>query len=314
MAEAGVVSQPDLVVTGAAGFLGRGVLHVAADAGYLTTAVIRACESLVGADAARAVVLDWGDERALLRLLADSAPAAIIHCAGASGRASSASGRDDLYEANVGVTIRLLEAVRRQCPRVRVVVLSSAAVYGPSPPVPTGEDVPPAPETEYAASKLRAEEVARSYADGGGEVVIARPFNIVGAGEPPGSVFAALATQVLGVPRGAQAHVRLRETSSVRDFLDVEDCARALVKLSVAGVSGRAYNVCSGRGVSIGDLVVSAARVWGRRIELELDDPDAPGTVSIGDPAALRALGWRVERSLDDSLAAIAAQGAGQAP
>jgi GDP-4-dehydro-6-deoxy-D-mannose reductase len=108
--------------------------------------------------------------------------------------------------------------------------------------------------------------------------------------------------------------VRRRETSSVRDFLDVEDCARALVKLSVAGVSGRAYNVCSGRGVSIGEIVASAARVWGRRIELELDEPDAQGTVSIGDPAALTALGWRVERSLDDSLAAIAARSPGRAP
>ena len=144
--------------------------------------------------------------------------------------------------------------------------------------------------------------------------VVARPFNIVGAGEPPGSVIAALATQVLGVPRGAQAHVRLRETASVRDFLDVEDCARALVTLSVAGVSGRAYNVCSGRGVSIREVVASAARVWGRRIELELDEPDAQGTVSIGDPAALTALGWRVERSLDESLAAIAARSPGRAP
>ena len=314
MAETGLAAKPDLVVTGAAGFLGRAVLHAAADAGYEVTGVIRACEGLLGAGTAPAVVLDWGDERALLRLLADRKPAAIVHCAGASGRASSAGERDELYEANVGVTTRLLAAVRRQCPRARVVVLSSAAVYGPSPPIPTGEDAPLAPKTEYAASKVRAEEVARSYADVGGEVVVARPFNIVGAGEPPGSVIAALATQVLGVPRDAQAHVRLRETSSVRDFLDVEDCARALVQLSVAGVSGRAYNVCSGRGVSIGDLVVSAARVWGRRIELELDEPAAPGTVSIGDPAALTALGWRVERSLDDSLAAIAARSPRPAP
>jgi hypothetical protein len=54
--------------------------------------------------------------------------------------------------------------------------------------------------------------------------------------------------------------------------------------------------------------------VWGRRIELGLDEPDAPGTVSIGDPAALTALGWRVERSLDDSLAAIAARSPRPAP
>jgi nucleoside-diphosphate-sugar epimerase len=309
-----VASRPKLLVTGAAGFLGHGVVRAAAADGREVTAVIRACESAADLGTVATVVLDWRDEGALRRLLADALPDAVVHCAGASGRAISEVARGELDEANVGLTSRLLDAVASECPRARVVVLSSAAVYGSRPPIPTGEDAPPAPETEYAASKMRTEEVARSYSVGGGRVVVARPFNIVGAGEPPGSVTATLAAQALRAPRAGRVRVRLREASSVRDFLDVDDCARALLRLSVSGVSGRAYNVCSGRAVSISDLVALAGRVWDRRIELDLATPPAEGTVSIGDPAALLGLGWRAQCTLEESLAAIEAQTPGAGP
>ena len=305
-----MASPSGLLVSGAAGFLGRRVLRAAQDAGNRVTAVIRACER----DSARelldvpVVELDWNDEAALVDLLRIASPSAIVHCAGHSGRFAGAPDVSELRDANVGLTGRLLEGVSRACPEARVVLLSSAAVYGVSPPVPTPEDAPLLPVSDYGASKLLSEKLARSFAAGGVGTIVARPFNVIGPGEPPGSVVARLAAQALEAPRGGTVRVSLHEVASVRDFIDVDDVARALVVLSSRGTAGKAYNVCSGRGVSIGELVERASRVWQRRIELGVEDAGAAATISVGDPSALVALGWRSERSLEESLAAIAAE------
>jgi GDP-4-dehydro-6-deoxy-D-mannose reductase len=295
-----------LVVTGAAGFLGRRVLASAREAGHDVVGLRRACEPDPLVAGSRVVVVDWEAERALPDALTAAAPDALVHCAGHSGRFAGAPDPIALQEANVGLTAQVLTAVRDVCPSAHVVLLSSAAVYGPDAPVPTGENAPLKPQGEYGVSKLTAERLGWCFVAEGLQVVVARPFNIVGPGEPAGSVVGTLAAQVLPVPEGWTAPVVLREAASVRDFIDADDVADALVLLASRGLTGAAYNVCSGHGVSVAELVARAAEVWGRRIELRVEDPHGVGTVSIGASSRLAALGWRPRRTLDDSLAAIA--------
>jgi nucleoside-diphosphate-sugar epimerase len=313
-----------LVVTGAAGFLGARVMAAARRAGFDALGVVRDCELGEAATGDVIEVLDWTDEQARRRLFERAAATVIVHCAGHNGRFGGAPDAAVLQAANVELTGALLDTVAalRSRPSAvgshravgsgpAVVVLSSASVYGLQPPVPTPEAAPLAPVGAYAASKLAAEEVCRAAASCGLHVVIGRPFNVIGPGEPPGSVTATLTSQALLAPRGGRAAVRLRETVSVRDFVDADDVAEALVALGCAGETGAAYNICSGRGVSVAELVRRASTVWQREFDLSVAEPQAAGTVSIGDPAALLALGWRARRTLDDSLAAIAAQAEG---
>lgn len=296
-----------LVVTGAAGFLGARVMAAARHAGFEALGVVRACELATAAAGDAVEVLDWADPAARLRLFEHVAPAVIVHCAGHNGRFSGAPDAAVLRSANVELTGALLDTVAALRPAPSVVALSSAAVYGPRPPVPTPESAPLAPHGEYAASKLAAEELCRAAAARGLRVVVGRPFNVIGPGEPPGSVTATLTAQALLAPRHGRASVRLREIVSVRDFVDADDVAGALVLLGSVGAPGAAYNICTGRGVSVAELVRCASLAWQRRFDLSVADPQAVGTVSIGDPASLLALGWRPRRTLDDSLAAIAA-------
>jgi len=184
-------------------------------------------------------------------------------------------------------------------------LLSSAAVYGPHPPVPTAEGAPLAPTTHYGHSKVLAEGVAAAFAGVEGvRAVVARPFNVLGPGEPSGSVVELIARQVADA-EGPIASVSLRESASVRDFIDVEDVADALLTLGTQGVAGGVYNVCSGIGVSIGDLVGSAAKARGLSADLHVEHPDAAGSVSIGDPGRLMSLGWKPRLSLEDSVSRI---------
>jgi nucleoside-diphosphate-sugar epimerase len=132
-------------------------------------------------------------------------------------------------------------------------------------------------------------------------VAIARPFNVHGPGEPRGSFTAEVIAQL------AQAHespviVRVLETDSVRDFVDVEDVARAL--LLMAGESGMSgpYNIGTGRGTSLLEYLGIASQAAGVDMRVETTRDDLLGTVSVADCERLRAFGWQPLRGIEDTV------------
>jgi len=294
---AGVVA-----VTGGAGFIGSAVIRRAAAGGREAVALVRECEVewLTGGVDHR--VVDWDAPQHLRNALAGLDPGIVVHCAGVSARSGGSVAA--LYSANVELTAELLEAVAQSCPHASVVLLSSAAVYGSRPHTPTVETAPLKPETHYAYSKAMTEMLGRAFARNEGmRVTVARPFNVLGPGEPRGSVVSTLLGQLLSVPAGQTAAVTLRETASVRDFVDVDDVADALLLIASRGEPGEPYNVCTGVGTSVADLVQAAGRALARELEVEVSHPDLRGTVSTGSPSLLRALGWSAIYSLEASLA-----------
>jgi GDP-4-dehydro-6-deoxy-D-mannose reductase len=292
-----------IVVTGGAGFIGSAVVSRALEAGHAVTALIRDCEPVPTTPGLSTRVVGWDDRGGLTALLADLAPDVVVHCAGSSARAQESPAM--LYDANVALVWTLLSAVAASCPACGVVLLSSAAVYGPCPSVPTAETAPLDPRTHYAHSKVLAEGVASAFFKVEGvRTVVARPFNVLGPAEPTGSVVERIAGQIAGAP-GPVAQVHLREVASIRDFVDVEDVADALLVLGAHGEAGGVYNVCSGVGVSIGDLVRHAANARGLSAELQLERPDEPGSVSVGDPARLMSLGWEPRLTIEESMRRI---------
>lgn len=286
-----------VLVTGAAGFLGSAVCRAALVEGTRVVGLVRAGELVRPIEGVAYRELDWSDTVAVAAALSATAPERIVHCAGATPRADIPT--TAFYDANVGLVWRLLDLVRAEAPGAGVVVVSSAAVYGPSASVPITEDEPLDPATHYAWSKVLAEQTARAFVCADGiRVCIARPFNIVGAGEPKGSVVSDVIEQL---EAGADV-IRVREISSVRDFIDIDDAARALLLLAGRGEPGQAYNVCSGVGVSVAELVSEVLRVWGSSVAVDVQDALDPGTVSLGDDGRLRGLGWSRGSSLAASL------------
>lgn len=287
----------EVLVTGAAGFLGSAVCAAARAEGSSVIGLVRSGELVRPIEGVAYRELDWSDDAAVRAVLAAAGPERIVHCAGATPRARISTSA--LYEANAGLVWRLLEHVASEAPAARVVIVSSAAVYGSSPGIPTAEDEPLDPSTHYAWSKVMAEQAARAFAGVDGvRVCIARPFNLLGAGEPRGSVVSDVIEQI-----EADAEViRVRETASVRDFIDVDDAARALLLLAERGEPGQAYNVCSGTGVTVAMLIVEMLRVWGSSAPVEVADQSDCGTVSLGDDRRLRELGWTSRFDLTDSL------------
>ena len=302
-----------LLVTGGAGFVGSNVVAEALARGSDVIALVRAGEPRVQRAGVTCVEVDWRTDD-VGRILGETRPDAVVHAAGHSGRFSDDVDLPALYEANVATVWQLLDAMRRARLDARAVLVSSAAVYGSSAPVPTPETAPFAPETHYAASKVAAEQIGHAFARlGDAAAIVARPFNALGPGEPPGSVVSRIASQLLRAPVGERATVRLRETASSRDFVDVADLASALVLLAERGEPGAAYNICSGEEANVGDLAARIAAALGRELVLDIVEPASAGTVSVGDPTRLKALGWEPSRTLDETLRRMADAGIGAA-
>lgn len=286
-----------VLVTGAAGFLGSAVCRAAVAENVPVVGLVRAGELAEPVEGVVYRKIDWSASETIETALAESVPGRIVHCAGATPRVHLNTAK--LYEANVALVWRLLEAVQVAAPDAGVAVVSTAGVYGPTPVVPTTEGEPLNPVTHYAWSKVLAEQTARAFAGVEGlRVSIARPFNLIGAGEPKGSVVSDVIEQL----RAGASVIRVRETSSVRDFVDVDDAARALLLLAELGEPGEAYNVCSGVGTSVGELLEALLEVAGAVVTLDVTSEGFEGTVSVGSPARVGALGWETAVSIRTSL------------
>ncbi len=204
----------------------------------------------------------------------------------------------------------MLAAVRAHAPRARVLAVTSGDVYGAvqATELPIVEETPLRPLTVYGASKAAADIAAAQWARAYGlDVVRARPFNHTGPGQDPAFVCSALARQLALIEAGKQDPVvRVGNADPVRDFSDVRDIATGYVALLERGRSGEAYNLCSGDGVSIAE-VIALLRTHARVPVRVHSDPalrrahDVPRIVG-SHARATEHTGWRPARQLTTTL------------
>jgi GDP-4-dehydro-6-deoxy-D-mannose reductase len=288
------------LITGGTGFVG----------GWLR-AHLEACGDEVVATGEEADVTDL---EAIGGVIEGFAPEAIYHLAGQAHVGRSWTNPAETYRVNVLGTVNVLDAARRVEPHPRVLVVSSAEVYGRVSPdqLPITESTPTRPMSPYAASKVGA-EVAAQQAVLGFTVpaVVARPFNHIGPGQSPTFVVSALAKRIVEAERASGTRLEMGNATPRRDLADVRDVVRAYRLLVEKGEPGEAYNVATGHDVVIGDLARRLIRLSGLDLELvtdavELRPADVP--VLRGDPGKLqRATGWSPEVPLDDTLADVLA-------
>ena len=151
-------------------------------------------------------------------------------------------------------------------PPARVLLASSANVYGNAAVSPLDEDCAVQPENDYAVSKYAMELLARQWRDTL-PIVIARPFNYTGVGQSPDFLLPKLVSHFARrLPR-----VELGNIDVYRDFNDVRMVASAYARLLERGVPGEAYNVCSGQAYSIKDVLAMLAELAGYSIEVDVN-------------------------------------------
>lgn len=287
-----------VLITGGSGFTGRYVIEA-----------LRAD----GCDALDPSVADFDlrNPDQLRQAITDLRFDYLIHLAAISFVASADAA--EFYAVNTVGTAQLLEAVLRAGRPIRkIVVASSANVYGNAVVSPIGESVPAMPVNHYACSKLAMEHIVRTYADRL-PVVLTRPFNYTGPGQAPHFLVPKLVDHFARrAPR-----ITLGNLDVVRDFSDVRAVAQTYVRLLADGKPGETYNICSGTGRSLRWVMDTLAELSGHQIGIDVD----PALVRasevhrlVGDGSKLRSvIGGTEYGDFRESLAWMLEQaGAGQ--
>lgn len=295
------------LITGCAGFVGR----------YLVDAIrhVEPAAAIVAVDRVAqppGVQLDLLDLDAVGQLLAREQPDRLVHLASFSSVGLSWHEPVTSFTNNTNIFLNVLECVRRSSPRTRVLSIGSSEQYGQVRPadLPLRETTPQRPLSPYAVARVAQEHLGDVYMRGYGvDVVATRSFNHVGAGQSPQFVVSALGKQFAELAKGRRDRIRVGTTSVIRDFLDVRDVVTAYVALLERGSAGEVYNICSGRGHSIADVIRMFAAV--ARVEPVLETDPAlvrpvENAVVIGDHSKITtAIGWRPTIAFEDALRSV---------
>lgn len=309
-----------VLVTGGAGYIGSHACKALARAGYTPVAY----DNLVyGHEWA----VKWGplekgdilDGARLAEVIGKYRPAAVMHFAAFAYVGESVSDPAKYYRNNVVGTLSLLDTMRAHNVD-QFVFSSSCATYGIPDTVPISEDAPRRPISPYGASKLMVEQILSDYGAAYGlKSVALRYFNAAGA-DPDGETGedhdpeTHLIPLVLDAAAGARDSITILgddyatpDGTCIRDYIHVTDIAEAHVlalKGLAGGKLGKAYNLGTGVGISVSEVIEAACRITQRNIQV------MRGPRRSGDPAALWAdasrirteMGWAPRHSTIDEL------------
>ncbi|ELZ98015.1 UDP-glucose 4-epimerase [Haloferax mucosum ATCC BAA-1512] len=290
-----------VLVTGGAGFIGSHIVDA-----LVPDNEVRVLDNLSTGVRTRlpdAVTLfdgDIRDERLVAEAMADVD--LVFHQAALVSVRRSVEKPVRSHEVNSTATLRLLQTARRE--DARVVLASSAAIYGPPETVPIPEDEPPAPTTPYGVQKLTLDRYAQLYHDlYGVETVALRYFNVYGPRQSGGDYSGVIRIFVDQARSGTPITVE-GDGTQTRDFVFVDDVVEANLCAATTSNVGRAYNVGTGERVSIRTLAEMIRDATDSDSRIVHRDP-RPAAIehSCAETSAARSdLGYRSEVSLSDGI------------
>lgn len=302
-----------VLVTGADGFVGSHFVEYLQSQRYseIFATTYHASEWLSAHLPAENIIAgDLTQADHVFSLIQQVQPDWVVHLASLAFVGGSFDKTQFVMDTNTHIQIVMLEALRQFAPQARMLSIGSATCYGLVPdtlnPEKVNETYPFYPNNPYAVSKLSQEHLAHMYHLAYGlDIVRVRPFNQIGPRQTEDFVVPAFAQQIVAIERGDQNVLQVGNLEAVRDFTDVRDAVRAYERLLVAGEAGEVYNLGSGTGVRIQEILDTLIELSGTDIMVQ-EDPermrpsDVP--VFVADAAKLRSLDWQPTYSLHETL------------
>ncbi len=255
---------------------------------------------------------DVTDPSSVRSAVIEAEPDAVFHLAALSHVGESWKDPARTFAVNATGTLHVLDAALACDQKPKVLVVSSAEVYGnvAEADLPLTEGRPLAPVTPYAVSKVSAEYLGiQAYLGTKLPVIRARSFNHVGPGQLPNFVVPALARRIVLAQQKGETELAVGSLEARRDFTDVRDVVRAYRLLVEKGTPGEVYNVCSGKDLAVSHLAERLLSLSGAQLDLVVD-PELVRPVELpvlrGDSTKLReATGWAPDIKLDQTLADV---------
>jgi GDP-6-deoxy-D-talose 4-dehydrogenase len=254
-----------VLVSGVDGFTGRYLAPLLASAGY----EVHGLAQRVPVDRVDGVssmhVADLTQPAELVDIIAAVAPEFVVHLAGISFVASNP---ELMYGVNLVGTRNLLEALASLSRAPQAIVLASSAnVYGNVTEGLIDEMALPAPENDYAVSKLAMEYVAKTYSSRL-PLIICRPFNYTGIGQAETFLLPKIAAHI----RKGAAEIELGNLDIARDFSDVRDVSSVYAELiQTPAAIGATLNICSGKAYTLREVLDLVENISGKKLSVRVN-------------------------------------------
>lgn len=236
-------------------------------------------------------------------------PERVFHFAAQSLPSISAINSNATLKTNIEGTNNLLSSISDISPNTLVLITGSSAEYGQVfKTEKIKENFNLEPSTVYGISKLAGYHLTRFFINTKKlKIIYTRPFFVIGTGKI-GDVSHHFAQSIVRIENKESKTLKHGNLEPIRDFIDIDDCINGLLLLSESGKSGEVYNICSGEGVKIRDLLNEFCKNSKFKINTEIDKKhfrDVDELIRLGDPTKLELLGWRKKVSIEQSVKKI---------
>lgn len=235
-------------------------------------------------------------------------PDVLFHLAALTSPAESFKEPSKVFTNNISAQINLFESVRNSNMSPRILITSSAEVYGliSEKDLPISEKTELRPGSPYAVSKIAQDYLALQYfLSYGMDIVRIRPFNHIGPRQTDQFVVASFAKQIAEIEKSGEGKIMVGNLEAKRDFTDVRDMVKAYEVLAESGESGEVYNVGSGKSHKISEILNMLLKLSDQHIDTEVDPSklrpsDVPDIRS--DNQKIEKLGWTPQIDLEETL------------
>lgn len=259
--------------------------------------------------------MDLLDQEGTEKTISRFQPKYILHLASYSSVAFSWKNPVKSFQNNTNIFLNLLEAAHSVKTGIRIISVGSSEEYGD---LTKGqakfcEEDTLHPVSPYAVARVSQEMLSKVYAKGFGlDIVMTRSFNHIGPGQKEIFVVASFAKRLVEMKKSGTTSTKLMtgDISLIRDFVDVRDVVRAYDGLLKKGRKGEIYNICSGIGYSLRDIIEQLASILDMKVQIETDEGlirPIDNKVIVGSNEKIkRDIGWTpgipLQRSLQDVI------------
>jgi len=253
------------------------------------------------------------DKEKIAQLIETFNPKYILHLAGKSSVANSWKFPAESITDNTNFFLNIVETVKKLQLTCRILSVGSTEEYGnANEGLPLKETDCPEPASPYGVARVLQQKLVKIYADSFGiDIVHTRSFNHIGPYQKPEYVIASFAKQIVRQIKEGKHPVKLitGDVEVIRDFSDVRDVVRAYYLLMYKGEKGETYNVCSGNGYVLKNIISIFSTIIGEEIIHTVDEKNfrpSENKIIVGSYEKVRNVTeWKPEYSIEDSLVDI---------
>jgi len=254
--------------------------------------------------------IDIFDKENVEKVICDFKPDYLLHLASFSSVAFSWKNPVESFQNNTNIFLNIAEAIRQNNLSTRILSIGSSEEYGNlgEEYIPLKEDYPTRPINPYAVARVSQEMISKVFVSGFNmNIIMTRSFNHIGPRQNKVFVISSFARQLCQIKLdGGKGIIETGDVSIIRDFLDVRDVVDAYFKLLMYGEVGEVYNVCSGKGITLEEIIRKMANILEIEVEIRVNKKlirPADNKIIIGSPEKLKQkINWELKYSIDNSL------------